>query len=173
MEVGSIGFVNSLSFHSVQTGEDFQAVEDLAFPIWREHYIPLIGAAQVEYMLRKFQTAQAVEEQTRQGAYYFLMETGQGEKVGFLSLIFRPGELFLSKLYLLKDQRGKGFARAALEFLKSLARERGLSRITLTVHKRNPSVKVYESLGFKVLEPVVTDIGDGFVMDDYRMGLDI
>lgn len=71
----------------------------------------------------------------------------------------------------MRIHRGKGFARAALEFVKTLARSRDLGRITLTVHKQNPSVKVYQALGFKILEPVVTDIGGGFVMDDYRMGL--
>ena len=165
--------MDTLQFLPVHTPGDFQAVEALAFTIWREHYTPIIGAAQVEYMLAKFQTAQAVEQQIREGALYFLIRGGEKENLGFLSVIPRERELFLSKLYLLKDQRGKGYASMALEFIKSLAQDEGLERITLTVHKRNPSVKVYETLGFKIMGPVVTDIGDGYVMDDYRMGLDL
>lgn len=148
-------------------------MEALAFPIWREHYTPIIGAEQVEYMLQQRQTAKAVEEQVRQGDLYYLIQTPDQEKIGYLSVIFLPDELFLSKLYLLKNHRGKGVAREALEFIKGLAQEKGLKRIILIVHKRNPSVKVYEALGFRILEPVVTDIGGGFVMDDYRMGLDL
>lgn len=161
-------------FFSPVTGpKDFLAVEALAGPIWREHYTPLIGAAQVEYMLQKFQTAFAVEEQIREGALYHLVQAPEEDYVGFFSVVLRPGEVFISKLYLLKIHRGKGYARQALEFIQNLARERGLRRITLTVHKQNPSVKVYQALGFKILEPVVTDIGNGFVMDDYRMGLNL
>jgi RimJ/RimL family protein N-acetyltransferase len=165
--------MDTLEFVPVHTPEHFQAVEALANPIWREHYIPLIGQAQVEYMLAKFQTAQAVGQQVREGALYYLIQAPEKENIGFLSVIPRQGELFISKFYLLKEERGKGYARMALEFIKSLALDLGLERLILTVHKRNPSVKVYEALGFKVLGPVVTDIGGGYVMDDYRMGLDL
>ena len=160
-------------FSPVKTPEDFKAIEALAFPIWREHYSPIIGAAQVEYMLEKFQTASAVECQARQGSLYFLIQSPKGENLGFLSVTPRPTELFLSKLYLLKNQRGRGYAREALEFIQNLALQRDLRRVTLTVHKQNPSLKAYQALGFKILEPVMTDIGGGFVMNDYRMELDL
>jgi len=165
--------MSPIHFPAVATPPQFKEVEALAFPIWREHYTPIIGAAQVEYMLEKFQSAQAVEKQVREGALYFLIQVPEGENTGFLSVVPRPGELFLSKLYVLKTHRGKGYARQALEFIQGLAKERGLQRITLTVHKQNPSVKAYQAMGFRILEPVVTDIGNGFVMDDYRMGLNL
>jgi GNAT superfamily N-acetyltransferase len=165
--------MDTLSYLPIRTHSDCHAVEALAFPLWREHYTPIIGAAQAEYMLRKFQTAHALEEQIKEGYHYFFLQTDEKENIGYLSILFRPTELFLSKLFLLKSHRGQGFASAALVFLKTLAQDKGLERITLTVHKQNPSVKVYQALGFEILEPVVTDIGDGFVMDDYRMGLDL
>lgn len=165
--------MEEIRFLPVTTLDGFRAVEALAFPIWREHYTPLIGPAQVDFMLQKFQTAGAVESQVAQGALYFLLQTPGGNEFGFLSALPRPGELFLSKLYFLKSHRGRGYARQVLEFLRDLARQKGLSRITLTVHKQNPSVTAYRALGFEVLEPVLTDIGGGFVMDDYRMGMDL
>jgi GNAT superfamily N-acetyltransferase len=114
-----------------------------------------------------------LEEQVKQGDLYFLIRNENGEKAGFLSVDLRPQELFLSKLYLLKNQRGKGLARQALDFIRELAKEKGLKRITLTVHKRNPSVKIYQVLGFHILGPVMTDIGNGHVMDDYQMAMEI
>jgi GNAT superfamily N-acetyltransferase len=124
-------------------------------------------------MLQKFQTAHAIEGQMREGVHYFFLQIREKENIGYFSVVFRPDELFLSKFYLLQIHRGQGFARGTLEFVKILARERGLNRVTLTVHRQNPSVTVYQALGFKILEPVVTDIGGGFAMDDYRMGLDL
>jgi RimJ/RimL family protein N-acetyltransferase len=42
------------------------------------------------------------------------------------------------------------------------------------VNKNNVnSIKVYEKLGFKKTGPVIQDIGNGFVMDDYKMEKDI
>jgi GNAT superfamily N-acetyltransferase len=165
--------MDTLRYIPAKTHADCHVLEALAFPIWREHYTPLIGNAQVEYMLQKFQTAHAIEHQMKEGTHYFFLQTEEEENIGYLSIVFRPNELFLSKFYLLKPYRGQGWARAALAFLKTLARGKGLGKITLTVHKQNPSVKVYQTLGFAILEPVVTDIGGGFVMDDYRMGLTI
>jgi len=165
--------MDTLRFIPVKTHADCHAVEALAFPIWREHYTPIIGSPQVDYMLNKLQTAHAVENQIRQGSHYFLLQSPEGENIGYLSFVLRPAELFLSKLYLRKDYRGQGWARAALEFMKNLARDKQMNRVTLTVHKQNPSVKVYQALGFEILEPIVTDIGEGFVMDDYRMGLSL
>jgi len=159
-------------FPPVKTSADMKVVESLAYPIWREHYLPIIGAAQVEYMLKKFQTTQAIESQIQQGALYFMIRSHEGEIVGFFAVIKKPGEFFLSKLYLLKTHRGLGYARQALDFIRGLAQERGLTRITLTVHKQNPSVRIYQALGFRILGPVITEIGDGYVMDDYRMSLD-
>jgi len=165
--------VASVRFLPVRTAKDLHAVEDLAFPIWREHYTPIIGAAQVEYMLQKFQTAKAVKKRISEGYLYYLLEVPPAVPMGFLAVMPESGELYLDKFYLLKGHRRKGHAREALKFLEGMAREKGLSRITLAVNKRNPAVKVYEALGFRIAGPVVTDIGKGFVMDDYRMVKDL
>ena len=42
--------------------------------------------------------------------------------------------------------------------------------IQLTVNKNNTNtIKAYEKWGFKTIDSAVTDIGSGFVMDDYIM----
>ncbi len=43
------------------------------------------------------------------------------------------------------------------------------SSVYLTVNKNNSSYNIYRHLGFEVIDSVVTDIGEGFVMDDYVM----
>lgn len=43
-------------------------------------------------------------------------------------------------------------------------------KIQLTVNKHNiNSINAYKKWGFKTIDSVVTDIGSGFVMDDYIM----
>ncbi|HOG16996.1 MAG TPA: GNAT family N-acetyltransferase [Syntrophales bacterium] len=153
----------------VSTDEAIGAVEALAREIWTEHYTPIIGKAQVDYMLEHFQSREAIAGQIREGYAYFLLEEG-GERVGYLSIQPRQNELFLSKIYVKVSERGKGHARAAVHFVEGFARERHLTRITLTVNKNNSgSIRAYERLGFEKVEDLVQDIGGGFVMDDYRM----
>lgn len=146
-------------------------VESLAYSIWREHYTPIIGSQQVEYMLEKFQSKEAILDQIeKQGHLYYLLEDKDSDWVGYVAVIPKDKELFLSKLYINTANRGKGYGRYALDFIETIARDKGLSKISLTVNKNNAhSIKIYEKLGFMISDSLVTDIGNGFVMDDYKM----
>ena len=44
----------------------------LAHSIWNQHYTPIIGKEQVDYMLANFQSEQAIKEQMDEGYRYFL-----------------------------------------------------------------------------------------------------
>ena len=43
----------------VRTPADVNSVAALARVIWNQHYVPIIGQAQTDYMLAKFQSASA------------------------------------------------------------------------------------------------------------------
>ena len=54
--------------------------------------------------------------------------------------------------------------------MNKLAIESGKSVISLTVNKHNSnSIEAYKKMGFEIIRPMVTDIGSGYVMDDYYM----
>jgi diamine N-acetyltransferase len=158
---------------SVSDDSSIRRVADLADEIWREYYITLIGQSQVDYMLDRFQSFEAVQEQIAQGLFYFLILNPEDRDIGYLALAEKPGEAYLSKFYLNGQSRGKSYGRQAMEFVKAWADQRGLSRISLSVNKQNPSVKIYQRLGFKITQATVTDIGNGFFLDDYRMELGV
>jgi ribosomal protein S18 acetylase RimI-like enzyme len=144
-------------------------VETLAKEIWTEHYTPIIGKEQVEYMLERFQSGQAIVQQISLGILYFLI-TADEELVGYIALHPMSDELFLSKIYVRSDQRGRGYGKKAIQFAETLAHARRLKKIILTVNKNNiDSIKAYERMGFKNTGSLIQDIGNGFVMDDYKM----
>lgn len=156
---------------TVQSAEEIAETAKTAEEIWAEYYTPLLGAAQVSYMVENFQSEKAIKEQIEEGYTYFLLEA-EGKIIGYVGVQPRKDHLFLSKLYIKKESRGRGFASKALALVKDTAQENGLSRIRLTVNKGNAnSIAVYENWGFETVDSVVTDIGDGFVMDDYVMDL--
>ena len=156
-------------FIEVTAKQHIEAVEALAREIWTEHYTPIIGRDQVEYMLARFQSAQAISEQLANGYLYFLIREA-GRFIGYISVLPEEQELFLSKIYVLSSRRGKGYGRKAVRFAEELAIKKGLGKIVLTVNKNNSlAIKAYEAIGFKKVEALVQDIGSGFVMDDYKM----
>jgi diamine N-acetyltransferase len=163
--------MNPVKTVKVCTTNLITVVESLAQEIWRQHYTPIIGKHQVEYMLETFQSKDAIARQIeKEGYLYYLLQDRDGFWVGYLGIIPKRHELFLSKLYVTLIERGKGYGRYAVEFIETIAKDLELSRITLTVNKYNTqSIKTYEKLGFIITGALVSDIGNGFVMDDYRM----
>lgn len=159
----------SIEFVPVTAAGQVEELCALAREIWEEHFTPIIGAGQVEYMLEKFQSVPAVSEQLEQGYRYFLFQE-EGKTVGYTGVQKQEEKLFLSKLYIHKKSRGKKYASCAIRFLCGLCREEGLPSIWLTVNRHNEhTIAIYKKLGFSITRTQVTDIGGGFVMDDYIM----
>ncbi|MFK8013128.1 MAG: GNAT family N-acetyltransferase [Marinicellaceae bacterium] len=149
--------------------EDFKLIEKLANIVWTEHYTPIIGKQQVDYMLDKFQSVHSMQNQVKNGAIYYLISY-KNQPVGYFSFTVNTDYLFLSKLYVLSDVRGHGIGRDAYNYLEQKSKELGLSKIQLTVNKYNTnSIKIYEKMGFIKTDAIVQDIGKGYVMDDYVM----
>ncbi|MEG0504169.1 MAG: GNAT family N-acetyltransferase, partial [Raoultibacter sp.] len=78
--------------------------------------------------------------------------------------------LFISKIYLFESERRKGYASRTVRFFERLCSMRNLEYMFLTVNKHNElALRAYKKLGFETVDAVETDIGNGFVMDDYIM----
>lgn len=158
-----------INFQEVSSEIELKGVEVLAFEIWREHYTPIIGSKQVDYMLDKFQSVQTMKEQIINGYRYYSINNNDNP-VGYLAYTKRRKDLFLSKIYVLKGSRGQGIGKKAMLFIMDTARALGCEKVSLTVNKFNKnSIKAYESIGFVNKEALVQDIGGGFIMDDYLM----
>ena len=158
-----------MNIERISTETQVETVARLACEIWNQHFTPVIGKAQVDYMVEKFQSKKAIFGQMEEGYSYYLIKA-DGNYVGYTGICPKEDELFLSKLYVRASQRGKGYGRRAVEFIEGLAREKGLGKITLTVDKNTTdSIKAYEKFGFTNLGAFVQDVGNGFVMDDFRM----
>lgn len=166
--------MEKLEIASAETVADFKLIELLAQKIWREYYTPIIGAEQVEYMLANFQSYEAICNQTeREGYCYYLFKAGN-VSAGYMAISHQGKELFLSKLYVLKEHRNHGIASHAITFLQELCRQEKLEKIWLTVNKNNEdSIAVYKTFGFETVRSQAADIGCGFVMDDYIMEKEI
>lgn len=148
---------------------EFKLIEDLAKKIWHQHYPDIIGLDQVEYMLNKFNSAKAIEHDVKTGSQFYYL-TFNKVPVGYTAIKAEADILFLSKLYVSEAFRGKGIGKRALNFIDEEAKKLQRSSIRLKVNKYNTaSIAAYEKLGFKTIKASVTDIGNGFIMDDFDM----
>ncbi|MGA1227108.1 MAG: GNAT family N-acetyltransferase [Tamlana sp.] len=148
---------------------DYVLIEQLANIVWYEHYISIISLKQIEYMLYKYNSVKAISKRAQQGTQFYYM-TFNEIPVGYVAIEIKPNHLYISKLYVLKKYRGNKIAKRAMLFAESMAKDKGKESIKLHVNKYNTnSILAYEKMGFVNSESVVTDIGRGFVMDDYLM----
>lgn len=151
---------------SVENETGISEMSKMATDIVREHFDPLIGKEQNDFMLEMFQTKHAIKEQLENGYKYFFVRENN-RNLGFLAFYPRDHAMYLSKFYLYKSERGKGYAHQMLEFVISNAKKQNLTGIELNVNKQNSACQAYESLGFKIVRSEKNSIGNGFYMDDY------
>lgn len=160
-----------VKFALVRDADQVATVVALANVIWREHYTPIIGEAQVDYMLAHVHSGQTIRRELDEGALYYLL-LNEDEPVGYFCVKPEASKLFLSKIYVLSPLRGTGVGGLAMARIKQLATERGLDVIRLTVNRDNrDSIAAYHRWGFEITGEVCADIGGGYVMDDYAMEL--
>lgn len=160
-----------LTIRAVNEDRDaLRKIASLAEQIWHQHYTPIIGKEQVLYMLDKFQSMAAMQEQIQAQGYLYFQLNLQDALVGYFAVQYQDDCLFLSKLYLAEAFRGLGLARLAQEYIAQLAQQKQKPRIRLTVNKFNrDSILAYEKLGYAKVKDAVFDIGAGYVMDDFVM----
>lgn len=163
------GYIMSIiNFEACKSDEQLKELADFAKSIWNEYFPSLITQDQIDYMLDKFQSYPAMYEQVKHNQYHYYLVKNGDEKIGYIGLQNQPDRLFLSKFYLKKDARGHHYASDMFEFVKQKADEYCYQAIYLTCNKGNKhSLDVYEKFGFQWIDSDETDIGEGYIMDDY------
>lgn len=161
----------ALELAKISNDEQLNILAGVANEVWHEFFPCILSDEQIDYMVDKFQSYPAMKKQMEDGyEYYFIKDND--EICGYMGIHEETEDkkMFLSKLYLKKEHRGKGYAGQTLKELFKMSRERGLNMVWLTVNKHNEhTIEVYEHMGFAKARTQVADIGNGFVMDDYIM----
>ena len=166
--------MNTVNIIPAKSDSEIHEIANLAEEIWHQHFTPIIGEAQVNYMVEKFQSYPALREQIGQDGYEYYQLFSSHTFAVSVGIHPEAESLFLSKLYIKKECRGQHLATEALHFLVDLCKDRGLNKIWLTCNKHNENtLAVYDHLGFVITDEQVADIGNGFVMDDFILTLEI
>jgi ribosomal protein S18 acetylase RimI-like enzyme len=150
--------------------DDLPTISELAGRIWRAHYPGILSGAQIEYMLHRMYDIDQLRRDVAAGVVYELVEDGE-RALGFCGYEQVLGEeLKLHKLYVEVSEHRRGVGSMVLRHVEEEARRRGLSRVVLGVNRFNEkAIRAYRRNGFAVREELKTDIGGGFVMDDFIM----
>jgi GNAT superfamily N-acetyltransferase len=146
-------------------------VQTLADHVWRRHYPGILSAAQIDYMLERGYSRDALLRYIDAGDAGLALGRLDDEPVAFVAWRKSAADsMKLEKLYVAPAHHGKGVGRALIEHVVDAARRAGCREVTLNVNRHNESsIRAYGRCGFVIRESGDFPIGNGFVMEDYIM----
>lgn len=147
---------------------DIPIIYQLAEKIWYDHYSSIITTEQIEYMLDKFYSPEALEKLMKNGQMFYLIQDENENSIGYLAVTeTQTGHWFMNKFYIATESQGKGIGAEILNQWENLTQPKELS---LQVNRKNyKSINFYFKTGFVIKEVADFDIGNGFSMDDFIM----
>jgi GNAT superfamily N-acetyltransferase len=145
---------------------DIQWLHPVIVDIWTEVFTPIIGKDQVDYMLQNYQGIDNIRQEIQQGILYFALMF-QNECIGYTAYELKTDYIYLSKIYIEKAYRGKGFMREIFDWYDQLSHQYQRKQLLRVNQGNERAIKVYNKREFKLIAEDIVDIGAGFQMVDY------
>jgi len=150
--------------------KDAAIIHELAMVIWPQTYRAILTQEQIDFMLAKSYTTEAIAAAMANGQYFYLLYLADQPK-GFMALQVKEENnklVRIEKLYLDQTVQGKGLGKVFIDFAKQKALAAGQLGLELNVNRANLAYHFYLKQGFVVSQQV--DIPYfGYVLDDYIM----
>lgn len=160
-----------MSLKLVKTKQDeLIEIATLANLIWNDHYPAIVGQRQVDYMLGKMYSQEALLDQLlNKNQQFYFVQDGEN-KLGFISISYNKHEeeVFIHKFYILSQRQKSGIGSAVMRLIQELFPSAKYYR--LTVNRQNyKSINFYFKNGFIIERVEDFDIGNGYLMNDFIM----
>lgn len=153
------------------TIHDIPVIQDLTYKIWPVAYGSIISVEQLKYMLELIYSDASLQKQMQEGHQYIIVED-EKIPVAFADYGLLEEKTFkLHKIYVLPEQQGKSIGKFLINHVIQFVKQKGATMLVLNVNRHNKAKQFYERLGFTVLREDDIDIGEGYFMNDYIMGL--
>ena len=154
--------------------DELPLVREIVYRTWPDTYGAILSAEQMEYMLETFHNLQYLEKSMENGHSFYILQEND-VPLGFLAI--QPNAeleaLKIHKIYVLPESQGKRAGAKLIQKAREEAQKLGLKRLFLNVNRFNKAVSFYEAMGMTILKEEDVDIGNGYLMEDFVMGMDV
>jgi len=154
------------------TAQDISLIHQLAKEVFFQTYEPLQPKDKVAYLFNIMYGETALTEQMEKKKHTFLLAEDASGYLGYASYEFNykgSGKTKIHKIYVMPKAQGKGVGKEMVNWIANVAKRNKVQTLLLDVFRHNPAIQFYEKLGFKKAGEQVTEVGNGFVMDDFVM----
>lgn len=153
------------------TLEDLLIIQQIAYKTWPICYADIITKEQMDFMLNEFYDLDYLSKNIENGHRFLLANEGE-IALGFASYEHHykgENKTRIHKIYMLPAAQGNGIGLKLMNKVEELAKENNSKALSLNVNKYNKAQDFYKKIGFKIVADEVIDIGNNFIMDDFKM----
>ncbi len=153
------------------TFQDVQLIRQLAEQTFHVTYLPLQPKDKVDYLFDLMYNTSSLTAQMNKGQQFILAKDETGY-LGYASYEINykdQGKTKIHKIYIMPTAQGKGVGKELVNYIGGIAGQNKNTIVLLDVFRHNPAVQFYEKMGFKKVGEQITEVGNGFVMDDFVM----
>lgn len=155
---------------------DCTLINKLAREVFPATYHDIISVDQIEFMMDWMYLPENIRKQMKEEGHIYFIAYEECEAAGYMSIQQQGEDLFhLQKIYVLpyfqKAHCGSFLFREAIKYIKSIHPTPCL--LELNVNRNNKALDFYQHMGMKKLREGDFEIGNGFYMNDYIMGMEI
>lgn len=155
---------------------DCTLINKLAREVFPATYHDIISVDQIEFMMDWMYSPENIRKQMEEEGHMYFIAYEECEAAGYMSIQQQGDDLFhLQKIYVLpyfqKAHCGSFLFREAIKYIKSIHPTPCL--LELNVNRNNKALDFYQHMGMKKLREGDFEIGNGFYMNDYIMGMEI
>ena len=137
---------------------DFDGLYSFMQPLWHETYGGFLSKEHIDRLLDCYFSPIALKRYKSLGYEYYKLDN-----VGVLVFVDRGDYVYMDKLYLLPQARGKGYPAFAFEQMAKRGKD-----IMLSANRQNArALKCYQKNGFVIVEEKEIDFGNGMINYDY------
>lgn len=153
------------------TIQDIPSIQSIAQITWANTYT-FLSQQQMDYMLDWMYSTISLQQQMQNGHQFYVAVVG--EIIGFASVSKEEKNICkLNKLYVLPTTQKTGAGKALLQNVITFTKENKATELQLQVNRNNNAKDFYLKQGFTILYEADFEIGNGFFMNDYVMGLQL
>lgn len=159
----------------IATIADIPGIQEIVNTTWPIAYGEILSEEQLKYMLEKFYSTSALTIKINQKSEIFYIAKDKNDVVlGFFAIEHfyeLEKKTKLHKIYILPENQGKGIGKLMIEEVIQLAKLQKQESVVLNVNRNNKALLFYQKLGFKIIQTIDIEIGNGYLMEDYVMEL--
>ncbi len=153
------------------TSQDLPVIQQIADQTFYITYLPLQPKEKVDYLFDRMYSTSSLTKQMNDGQI-FILAKDETEYLGYASYEINyknQSKTKIHKIYIMPNAQGKGVGKELVNYISGIAKQNKCEAMLLDVYRHNPAIQFYEKIGFKKVAEQITDVGNGFVMDDFVM----